>query len=278
MTFPRSIFICSAFKSVNTKYLLTVLTLLLTSITALATCTATERNADYGSPNGSSNSATVAAKINGVGDLVAITAWCYPGCTPVSVTVGSQTATKTTVSGVVDSNTPGTGQGFLFYVLSAAGSGTQTVTWTVSGSHSDIQVTYIDFSVTPGCVFTHHVDSPLGSCLIFGTCNGIVNAPSITPSEGDLLFNFTYSNEHVENINSPWSCPLYTGNGQTGTCQTGPTENVAAYILSAKSGSTANNTTTIHPDDTWQALLTSFSMSSSNPPPNPPTGLAALVQ
>ena len=201
--------------------------------------------------------------------------------------MGAQTATKTTVNGVVDSlNNPGTGQAWIYYILSAAASGSQTITWTVSGSHADIQVGYIDFSSGTGCKFTHDVDSPLGSCLSAGasSCNGVVKAPSITPSaSGELLFNFTWSSEHVENMipasGSPtWSCPIYSGNGQTGTCQYTNTQNVAAYILSSASGATANNTTTIHPDDTWQALLTSFSMSSVNPPPDPPTGLAAQIQ
>jgi hypothetical protein len=263
------------------KYLLTIITLVFTSITSLATCTAIEKNADYSVENGSSNTVSFTANIDAVGDLVAITAWCYPGCTPVSVVLGRQTAVQTTVSGVVGPGDPATGQGFIFYILSAAASGSQTLTWTVSGSHSGIQTSYIDFSPSAGCSFTHHVDSPLGSCL--NNCGntgnpGVINAPSITPTAGDLLFNFTWSSEHVNDINSPWSCPVYGGSGETGDCQFINTRNVAAYILSAASGSTANNTTDTHDSDTWQALLTSFSMKSSGVLPNPPTGLTAVVQ
>ncbi len=262
------------------KYIFTLITILLTSVISFATCTATENHADYSVENGSSNSVTLTANIGAVGDLVAITAWCYPGCTPVSVVLGNQTALQTSVSGVVGSGDPASGQGFIFYILSAAASGAQTLTWTVSGSHSGIQTSYIDFSPSSGCSFTHHVDSLLGSCL--SNCGntgnpGVINAPSITPTAGDLLFNFTWSSEHINDMNSPWSCPIYSGQGETQDCQFDQTRNVAAYILSAASGSTANNTTDTHDSDTWQALLTSFSIKSGTTPPDPPSGLAAVV-
>lgn len=237
--------------------------LLTTAGTLLAACTATEKNADY-SAVGSGTSSSVTANINAVGDLVAITAWCYTACTPVSVKLGNQTATQTLVSGLPGPGNPGTGQGFIFYVLSAAASGSQTLTFTATGGATQTQVSYIDFTATGGCTFSHDVDSPLGSFLqsINGTgAPGIINAPSITATPGDVLFNFTWSSEHVNDINSPWSCPNYTGSGETGDCQFVNTRNVAAYILSAPSGSVSNNTTDTHDSDMWQALLTSFSMS-----------------
>jgi hypothetical protein len=257
--------------------------LLLTPVGALLaqTCTATKQNAFYGNDNAATNTATVTANISAIGDLVAFTGWCFRGCAPISVTMGGQTAIQTTVSGVVDNSNPGSGQGFIFYILSAAAAGSQTVTWTVSGSHSGIQVSYIDFKPSAGCKFTHNVDSPLGSCLS-GPCLGntgapaIVNAPSITPTAGDLLFNFTWSSEHVNDILSPWSCPIYAGG--TGDCQFAGTRNVAAYILSAASGATANNTTTTHDSDTWQALLTSFTITPNAQAPKAPTNLQATVQ
>jgi hypothetical protein len=236
-----------------------------------AACTATKKNADYSAPGGSpSNSLT--AQISAKGDLVAITAWCYPACTPVSMTLGSQTAVQTSVSGNPGPGNPGTGQGFIFYVLSAAVAGPQTLTFTASGSYSGIQTSYIDFSPSAGCTFTHHVDSPLGSCMSnCGTSGnpGTITAPSITATPGDVLFNFTWSSEHINDINSPWSCPVYAGQGETGDCQFDQTRNVAAYILSAPSGPVANNTTDTHSSDTWQALITSFSMSSGTQIRNP---------
>ena len=240
----------------------------------LAACTATEKNTDYTVDNGPSNSVSLNANINAVGDLVAFGVWCYPSCTPVSVTLGSQTAVQTTVSGNPGGGSPGTGQGFIFYIPSATFSGSQTATWTVSGTHSGIQFSYLDFSPSAGCHFTHNVDSPLGS----GT-GDTANTPSITPSAGDLLVNFTWISEHVTSVNSPWSCANFHLPGETQTCFAVNTFNTLAYILSAASGSTANNMTLIHPTDDWQALITSFSMSSSQAQaPQPPTNLQATVQ
>ena len=252
------------------KYPFALIALLFISATSLATCTATERNANDSSENGSSNTATISATINAVGDLVAFTGWCYPSCTPVSMTLGSQTAVQTTVSGNPGPGDPGTGQGFIFYILSAAASGTQTVNWTVSGAHTSIQTSYMDFSPSEGCVFTHHVDSPLGT----GTGTNI-NTPSITPTAGDVLFNFTWISQHITNVYSPWQCVLYAPQY---SCYFESTVNTQAYVLSASSGSTANNMSNIQSGDSWQALITSFSMKPGGPPPSPPTGLTAMVQ
>jgi hypothetical protein len=264
------------------RHIIALIALLLTvTATLWGQCTATKENADYGPLESSGTKATVTATVHAAGDLVAITAWCYTGCTPVSVTLGSQTAVKTTVSGVVGPGSPATGQGFIYYVLSAAASGSQTLTFNASGSATQSQVSYVDFSPSAGCAFTHHVDSPLGSCLSnCGTTGnpGIINQPSITPSAGDLLFNFTWSSEHVNDINSPWSCPIYSGSGETEDCQFNSTRNVAAYTLSAASGSTANNTTDTHDSDTWQALLTSFSIVPNGQAPKPPTNVQVTVQ
>jgi len=256
--------------------LISLLTLLLTTNGTLlaAVCTATEKNADYSPDNGSASTARVTATIQALGDLVAITAFCSPSCTPVSVTLGSQTAIETSVPGLPGPGNPGTGQGFIFYILSASASGSQTLTFTASGSYTDIQTSYVDFSPSAGCTFTHDVDSPVG----LGT-GGTANTPSITPTPGDLLFNFTYVTEHVTSVNLPWSCPIYSGQGETQTCEFNTTINAAAYILSAPSGSTANNMTLIHASDSWQALLTSFAMSSNvQNQVNPPTSLTSVVR
>jgi len=225
--------------------------------------TAVEENADYSADNGSSSIASVTANVNVAGDLVAITAWCYPSCNPVNVTLGNQMATETTVSGVPDGGNPGAGQGFIFYVLSAAAAGPQTLTFTATGTYTDIQTSYIDFTPSAGATFSHDIDSPLGSCLSnCGNSNpGTINAPSITANPGDVLFNFTWSSEHVNDINAPWSCPVYSGQGETQDCQFNISRNVAAYILSAPSSTVANNTTDTHASDVWQALLTSFTVS-----------------
>ena len=238
----------------------------------------TEKNADYSEP-ANSNTVTMAVKVNAVGDGVMFTAWCYTSCTPTSINMASQTAVQTSIGGSPGPGSPGSGQGFIFYILSASASGSLSATFTANGSPSQVQMSYVDFAPGAGCQFVHDVDSPLGSCLSnCGTSGnpGIINAPSITPTAGDLLFVFTWSSEHVNDINSPWSCPVYTGSGETGDCQFDQTRNVAGYILSAASGSTANNTTDTHRSDTWQALITSFSEVSASTP-NPPTGLAVVV-
>jgi hypothetical protein len=91
------------------KYLLGLATLLFpTAGTLFAACTASEKNADY-SAVGSGTSSSLTANINAVGDLVAITAWCYPSCTPTSVKLGGQTAVQTGVSGNPGPGSPGAG-------------------------------------------------------------------------------------------------------------------------------------------------------------------------
>jgi hypothetical protein len=251
------------------KCLLTLITLVFTTTAWSAqSCTVTEKYTDYSSNNGSSNTASVTANINAVGDLVAVGAWCASSCTPVSVVLGSKSAVQTSVSGTASSIT---GQGFLFYILSASASGSQTLTWTVSGTHTDIQVSYVDFTPSAGCTFTHDVDSAVGT----GTGTAI-NTPSITPSgAGELLFDYTYVAQHITAVDSPWSCSNFSGSGETQTCFAVTTFNTIGYILSGAAGSTANNMTNLDSGDNWQALITSFSISPGGP--DPPTGLAATV-
>src|SRR5277367_642023 len=253
------------------KYALALVILMFNAAgTLFAACTATENNSDN-APLSSSNTSSLAATISAPGDLVAIAAWCYSSCSGLSVTLGSQTAVQTSVPGNPGPGTPGTGQGFIFYILSTTASGSQTLNFTATGgSPSQTQIAYIDFTPSAGCAFKHNVDSPVGS----GT-GGTVNTPSITPSTGDLLFNFTWVNEHVTAVNSPWTCTPYDGSGETGDCSFNQTRNADAFVLSAASGSTANNMTNIHSTDSWEGLISSFSMSSGSPAPVAPTAPAA---
>jgi hypothetical protein len=116
----------------------------------------------------------------------------------------------------------------------------------------------------------HDVDYPVGT----GT-GGTVNTPTITPNSGDLLFNFIYTTEHIDSIGAPWSCPLYTGQGESQTCEFVKTINAAAYILSAPSSSVSSNETLIHATDSWQSLISSFTLSGGAQTPNPPTSVKA---
>jgi hypothetical protein len=237
------------------------------STTLFAQGSPIEENANYSAVGGSSASLT--ANVNAVGDLVVFTAWCDSstgGCTPTSVVMGSQTATKTSVSGVADNGSvdsnggPGSGQGFIYYILSASASGNQTVTFTTSNA-TQTQVSYIDFAPSSGYHFTHHTDSTLGSCLTNcgpTTSSGAIAGPSFTPTTGDLVFNFTYTSEHINSLGTPWSCATYNGPGESGTCEFVTTINAAAYIPSASSGAIQNNMTDIHASDTWQAMFASF--------------------
>src|SRR5215831_2743577 len=155
-----------------------------------ASCTATTHSADYGADNGSASTATVTVNVHSPGDLVVFSAYCYPSCPPVSLTMGSQAATQTTISGKGIMGNPGTGQGFIYYITSAVAFGPQTATFTASGSYSDIQTAYIDFGASTGCTFQHHLDYPLGSssstCQNNNNCPPI-NAPIFTPTAGDVL-------------------------------------------------------------------------------------------
>jgi hypothetical protein len=236
-----------------------------TAGTLFAACTASEKNANYSGVGGTSSTMTV--NVNAVGDLVVFSVWCYQTCTPGTLTMGSQTAVKTSVSSpgtTVDSGQAGlfTGQASIYYILSASASGPQTATWSASGftGGPQTQISYIDYAPSAGCTFAHGVDSPVGS----GNTNGIANAPSISGVTGDVLFNFIVTTQHVNSpVGSPWSCPIYNGSGETQTCNIDVTQNGAAYSLSAGSGSTSSNWPLINSSTGWESLISSFSLSGS---------------
>jgi hypothetical protein len=253
------------------KYLFALATLLFTTAgTLLAACTATQQNWDnspvIGFEGGTpSNTASLTSNINSVGDLVVITAWCFPpsftgGCTPVSVKLGNQTAVQTSVGGQPDpgtSGTPGSGQGWIYYVLSAAAAGSQTLTFTIVETQQ-LQVSYMDFKPSAGCTFSHGVDSPRGFGSNVGTS---ITSPSITPTQGDLLYNFTWTNTHmVDPMGSPWVPSIWQPQNSHFLENS---VNAVVYDLSAPSGTIANNLNTLHSSDSWQALITSFSLSGS---------------
>jgi hypothetical protein len=242
--------------------------------TPSAACTASQQkwgsSPVIGFPDGgtppASNSVNLTGNVSAVGDLVAITAWCFPptftggGCTPVGVTMGSQSAVRTSVAGQPDTGsagTPGSGQGWTYYILSAAAAGLQTITFSTVETQQ-LQISYMDFKPSAGCTFSHDVDSPRGSGRDVGTS---ITAPSITPSAGDLLFNFTWTSSHmVDPVGSPWAPSIW----QPQLSHFLPNSaNLVAYDLSAPSGTTSNNANTLHNGDSWQSLITSFSLSGS---------------
>ena len=243
----------------------------------IAACTATKQNADYGEV-GSGTTATLStggghtATINAVGDLVVFSAWCFQNCTFGALTMGSQTAVRT--STVTPGTTQGmdslfTGQAAIYYILSSAASGNQAITLHVSGgSSSQSQVSYIDYGLSAGCIASHNIDSSVGSA----TGGGTASTPSISGVTGNVLFSFTITTQHVTSpVNSPWSCPVYSGSGETQTCNINTTQNGAAYILSASSGTISNNWTLINSSTGYEAIIASFSLNSC--PSGVPSGV-----
>lgn len=270
-----------------------------------AVCTATEMNADYAEKSSLQTGPVTSSKnvpISAQGDLVMITAWCHnpsnsPGyhCTVSAPTLGGVPATMA-VSGIPSDGKQdsgvysGTGQGWIYYIpATTAGQVGSSVplslTATIAGGNNvETQVSYMEFHPSAGCAFLHHIDYPLGTSLDpnTGLDNGhstaLINAPVFTPTAEDLLFDFMYTTEHIAVIGSPWHCVIYPGiSGANNTCNFNNTINSQAYALSATANST-NPNTTINAVNNWQALVTSFELSSSTPAPNPPTLLNATPE
>jgi hypothetical protein len=162
---------------------------------AAQTCAWNVSYSDYGAEGGSSGNPTVASTLLKTGDLVAVSVWCITSCTVTSVTVGSDTATVTGVTGTSNANS---GQPFIYYDLSTGVKGSQTITANITGTRSHSQVAYHEFVPGKGCTASHDVDASLGT----GTGTG-VNTPSITTPAGELIFNFTAVQSHTTNVNSP---------------------------------------------------------------------------
>jgi len=155
------------------------------------------------------------------------------------------------------------GQGHIYYILSASAAGQKTVTFTPSGTFIHSQVAYWDFTPSPGCTFAHHTDYSLGS----GT-SAAINAPTFTPTAGDLLFTFGLagSGTHVTSVNSPWACSAFlTTTSDSGDCTFQNTINAAGYILSATATSTHSDFS-LTASNPWEALATSFTLSGASPP------------
>ena len=267
-----------------------LLTFVVVCVRVWAACTATQENWDnspvIGFPDGgtppASNKVSLNANINSGGDLVVITAWCFPptftggGCTPVSLTMGGQVAVRTSVPGEPDTGTagaPGSGQGWIYYVQSAAAPGSQTITFTTVETQQ-LQISYMDFTPSVGCAFSHDVDSPRGFGSNVGTS---ITSPSITATQGDLLFNFTMTSSHmVDPIGTPWVASIWQPQFSHFLSNS---VNAVVYVLGAQSNTIANNLNTLQASDSWQALITSFKISNANgAPPSPPTSLTAAIQ
>jgi hypothetical protein len=212
-------------------------------------------------------------------------------CQPVSVVMNGQTAVRTSVPGspaVQETNgeNGNNGSGWIYYIESAANSGVQTATFTTTGLLTNEQITYIDFSISSGCHATHHLDSPLASSPgIANSGPGTTNGPSLT-DPGALMVNFTWISGHINDpVITPFTCAAYTSGNQgsnpsapTETCEFVTTVNALGYILSAGAGAQTASWNINQQSISWESLTTSFTLQPNNPLPNPPTGLAAVVQ
>jgi hypothetical protein len=246
-----------------------------TSGTLWGTCTATKENADY-SPVSTTSTATLStgtgsdgqghtSAVHAVGDMVDIGVWCYTNCTfPSTMTMGSMTATRTSVvtpGTTQDSGNPTltTGQAAIYYIQSASASGNQALSITVTNltSPNQVQLSYIDYTPSASCIFTHHIDSAVGS----GNTSGVASTPSVSGVTGDVLFGIIVTTQHVTgNPTSPWVCPTYSGSGETQTCNIDVTQNGQPYILSAASGTIANNWNLINTSTGYESIISTFSM------------------
>jgi hypothetical protein len=221
---------------------------------ATQSCTANISYFDYGVAAGSSGNPTAAATLLRTGDIVTVTVWGINGITVSGVTVGTDTATQL-VAGVSDANN---GQPFIYADLNSAVSGAQTITATISGTRTQSQVTYREWVPTTGCTPSLDVTVNTGNT---GTGTA-VNNPSITPTAGDLVLNFTPVESHTTAVNSPWLCDQYSGSGETANCFFVTTVNAFPYIRSSAGSSTANNLTQLN-SSPWQGIMAAIKFAGS---------------
>lgn len=225
------------------------------------------------------------------GDLIAIYAWCddgnnnfvVGGCTPVSVTMGTNTVKRV---GVATNPMPmggpagdsGTGQAWIYYVLSAAAAN-QTITFTTV-ENVQLQVAYIDFQPSAGYTFTH--DSTMEAVLGFGQST-TADAPTYSLSSINapaLILNLTICSTHC-NANPADGFPAPFSSFQWGSTmffEIQQTANAFVYKLNASAGSYTTNVGVLN-GGRWQSLTASFKLvSASSSTPAAPTGLNAIVK
>lgn len=224
---------------------------------ATQACTWDASYFDYSAAGNSTAHPTISATSTQAGDLIAIAAWCISGCSTGTMAVGSDSATFAAQTGVSNAST---GQPFIAYDVTSA-AGPQTITWTPTGTWTQDQIAYYDFVPSQGCTISHDVDATPAICT--SSCSSPITSPSITPTQGDLLFNFTPVFSHATGVGGSWVCNDYTQAGETASCFFVTTVNVSPYILSAPSGSTANNVTQLVSTAAWQGIISAFKLTGS---------------
>src|SRR6185437_14311120 len=206
---------------------------------------------DYGAQITTGASMTVAANFEQANNLILTAGYVLAGATGVSVSDGTDSFTQS-FAGTSDAST---GEVFLHYLLGNTVTGAQTITATITGSHSNAQIGYAEFIPSAKCTMAHDADSSVGT-----GSGATANTPSITATAGALEWMYTAagSGTHVSFTNSPWVCTQFRGASETLDCTYVSSRNAFGYVLSASGSSTANNmTTTTGP---WQAGASSFTL------------------
>jgi hypothetical protein len=211
------------------------------------------------------------ATTSAVGDMTIITAWCDDdqtfeavdgGCTPVSLTYGSNPAPVRTSVAMAKSpadpvtNDAGTGQGFIYYVLSNTAAN-QTITFTGAETRQ-YQVAYMTFHAGTGFAFTHNssMDSVLGSGQ-----SGAANLPSYALAPGNapaVVINFTACSSHcTDPIGPAWTTLTWS----SGFKELQETENLFAFAGASGAGTYVNSVAVLNGGTAkWQGIISSFQL------------------
>jgi hypothetical protein len=224
--------------------------------------------AEFGNAPGNQVSLSTTSAI---GDLTIIAAWCDDdqtfeavdgGCTPVSLTYGSNpTPVQTSVAMAKSpadpvTNDAGTGQGFIYYVLSNTAAN-QTITFT-GAEVRQYQVAYMTFHPGTGYTFAHNssMDSLLGSGQ-----SGMANLPSyvLTPANAPaVVIDFTACSSHcMSPIGAAWTTLTWG----TGFQELQESENLFAYAGSMAAGTYVNSVSVLNGGTAkWQGIISSFQL------------------
>src|SRR6185312_1327881 len=188
---------------------------------------------------------TVSANFVHAGNTIVTSGFVVNGFTSVSVGNGTDTFT----SAFRGNNSSDTGQVFMDYLLADTVAGAQTLTATITGSHSAAQFGYEELVTGPGCTPSFDTASSVGT----GSSGTAVNTPSITATANAYEFVYTSpgAGVHVGSINTPWSC--YEFDTNTPSCQYVNSISANGFIQLASGSSTANAMTLSGAGGSWQA-------------------------
>jgi len=220
---------------------------------------ANPNNQDY-SAQCTTGSCTVTAFVFNVGDLVAVHIWGKNNFGITTLTLGSQTITcPASTQGTTNANA---GQPGICYVI-ATSAGSKTITFTPSGTPTDFQVAYQDFTVSANTTVAFDKGA-ISNCVSACSEGTTVALPSVTPTNtGSLLINFVATQSHALAPAGSWSCYSYIASGETQDCTMVTTKNVAAWILNSAAGATTPQMTILNTNDPYQSSVAVFSLAAA---------------